>query len=202
MAIPAQLTLGRLDQVRALADPLRLRLVQALVAGELSVAGMARAVGAPATRLYHHVELLRDAGLIVVTRTIRRRGAEERFYRAAARNYVINRNLLTMTPDRERSAANLIELARSVLGGTLNDLVQGLRRGRVAVGKRGRGLILEGRTLRLTAAGFEALARELPAWLDRFAERHRAPGRADYRVVLTAFPLDPATRRPPARAGA
>jgi DNA-binding transcriptional ArsR family regulator len=77
--------LARLDQVRALADPLRLRLVEALVANELPVAGMARAVGAPVTRLYHHVDLLLGAGVIEVTRLVRRRGAEERFYRATAR---------------------------------------------------------------------------------------------------------------------
>lgn len=66
----------------------------------------------------------------------------------------------------------------------------------VADGKRGKELILEHQTLRLTGAGLEALARELPAWLDRFAERHRSPGSAKYRIALTGFSLDPAARRP------
>lgn len=199
----ARLVLDSLDQVRALADPLRLRLVEALVANELSVAGLARAVDAPVTRLYHHVDLLLAAGLIAVTRRVRRRGVEERFYRAVARAYTVNRNLLTIAPDADRSADGLVDLARSVLGGALEALSRGLRAGRVAPSRPGRGMILEDRSLRLSRDGFQALARELPAWLDRFARQHGAARGAPYQLALAVFPGE--GRRPgraPGRRGA
>jgi DNA-binding transcriptional ArsR family regulator len=186
-----RLVLSRLDQIRALADPLRLRLVAALVPAERSVAGLARLVGAPATRLYHHVELLLAAGLIEERRRVPRRGVEERFYRASARRYTLDGSLLELSPGRDRSLDGLADLARSVLGGALESLTAGLREGRVVPTRRGTGMVLEDRVLRLGADGFAALARELPAWLDEFARRHGRPRGRGYQVAIAAFPAAP-----------
>jgi DNA-binding transcriptional ArsR family regulator len=184
----ALLVLTRLDQVRALADPLRFRLVQALVHEELSVSGLADAVGAPVTRLYHHVQLLLDAGLIEEAGRVRRRGVEERIYRAAAREFRMDGSLLEMDAGEGRSTESLVKLARSVLGGALEQLTEGLRSGAVRPGRSGRGLILQEQELNLTAAGFEALAKELPLWLDQFVRRHgKKRGKKDYRLVFAAW---------------
>jgi hypothetical protein len=93
-----------------------------------------------------------------------------------------------MSPDRGKSAENLVDLARSVLGGALEQLTQGLKNGRVAPGERGRGLVLEDRTLRLSASGFAALAKELPAWLERFNRKHGTARGKEYRLALALFP--------------
>jgi DNA-binding transcriptional ArsR family regulator len=188
MEMRQRLLLGRLDQVRALADPLRLRLVHALVASELTVAGMSRAVKAPVTRLYHHVDRLVAAGLIEVTRRVRRRGAEERFYRATARRFELEGSLLERAPDRDRSIDDLVDLARSVLGGALEELTDGLRSGRVAPSRRGRGMLLEVRRLRLTADGLDALRAELPRWVDDFVRRHGSARGGAVHLAVAAFP--------------
>lgn len=190
-----ELLLDRLDQVRALADPLRLRMVEALVASERSVAELARAVRAPITRLYHHMDLLLDAGLIEITRRVPRRGAEERFYRAKARHYRLDGSLLDLAPDPTRSTESFVELARSTLGGALNQLVDGLRSGRVVPARRGHGLLLETRNLRLSAAGFAALATELPRWLDDFTRRYGTTRGREFHVTLAGFPADVPKRR-------
>lgn len=192
MTIPDRFTLSRLEQVRALADPLRLRLVEALVARELPVAELARALEVPTTRLYHHVDVLYDAGLIEITRRVRRRGGEERYYRAVARQYRLDDGLLSFDSDGGRSTEELVDLARSVLGSALEQLTEGLEAGALVPGA-GRALILEDRELRLAAAGAAALAKELPAWLDDFARRHGSPRGAATRLVLAAFPVP---RRP------
>ncbi|HKP30180.1 MAG TPA: helix-turn-helix domain-containing protein [Gemmatimonadales bacterium] len=191
MKMQNRLVLSRLDQVRALADPLRLRLVEALVAEEHSVAELARVVRTPVTRLYHHMDLLLEAGLVEVTRRVPRRGTEERFYRALAREYRMDGSLLDMEAEREDTAENLVRLSRSVLGGALDDLSEGIREGRVAPGKRGKGVVLQEQHVKLTAKGFAALARELPAWLAAFATSHATPRGQHYRVVIAAFPSRP-----------
>ena len=183
-----RLILSRLDQVRALADPLRLRLVEALVAGERSVAELARAVRTPVTRLYHHIDLLLEAGLIEVTRRMPRRGAEERYYRAVAGEYRMDGSLLDMDSGRAGTAESLVRLSRSVLGGALEELSEGIREGRVVPGKRGKGVVLQEQHLTLSAEGFEALARELPAWFAAFAKAHGAPRGQRYRIAIAAFP--------------
>ena len=183
-----KLVLTSLDQLRAFADPLRIRLIEELTANELPVAGLARALGVPTTRLYHHVDLLLEAGLIEVTRQVRRRGVEERFLRAAALQYQLHGNLLAIGPGRARSGESMLSLARSVLGGALDDLIEGIKAGRVSPSKRGGGLLLEGRRFSLSADGFEALTEELPKWLENFLVRHRPTGAGEYRIVFAAFP--------------
>ncbi len=183
-----KLVLTNLDQLRAFADPLRIRLIEELAAHELPVAGLALALGVPVTRLYHHVDLLLQAGLIEVARQVRRRGVEERVFRAAAREYRLDGNLLEVVPGRARSGESILPLARSVLGGALEDLIEGINTGRVLPSKRGCGLLLQGRRIRLSADGFEALAEELPKWLEDFLGRYRTTGAGEYRIVFAAFP--------------
>lgn len=183
-----KLALRSVEQVRALADPLRLRIVELLVPAEHAAADLARMVGIPVTRVYHHLDLLLEAGLIEVTRRVPRRGIEERIFRASARRYELAEDLFAPDADAASSNATLEELARTVLVGGFETLVDGLRSGRVDPGAAGRGVLLQNRMLRITPAGFEALTRELPAWLDAFARRHRAPGSGGFRLALALFP--------------
>jgi DNA-binding transcriptional ArsR family regulator len=191
--VKLRLWLNTPDQLRALSDPLRLRIIELLIGSALPVTDLARALGVPTTRLYHHVDLLLAGGLIEVVSEIRRRGVEERVFRAAARRYQLGPNLVRMGTAQVDSSESVRSLARSVLGGALRELIDGVDAGRVVPAKRGRGLVLEGRQLRLPAAAFESLAKKLPAWLDGFARRQRGgrggPG-GEYRIVLAAFPVD------------
>jgi DNA-binding transcriptional ArsR family regulator len=186
-----KLVLTRLDQLRALAEPLRFKMVETLIAAEQSATGLARALGVPTTRLYHHLELLEKAGLIKVVRQVRRRGVDERVYQAAAHELTIAANLLAMNPDPSQSKESLLSLARSVLGAAFDELVDGINAGRVRPSRAGSSLVLEHRRLALSPAGIAALARELPAWMEGFERRHPPSRRADYRVVFAAFPAAP-----------
>jgi DNA-binding transcriptional ArsR family regulator len=183
-----KLVLTRLDQLRALAEPLRFRMVETLIAGEQSATGLARTLGVPTTRLYHHLEQLEKAGLIKVARQVRRRGVDERVYQATAHELTLAENLLAMNPDPSQSKESLLSIARSVLGAAFDELVDAINAGRVRPSKSGSGLVLEHRRLALSAAGVAALARELPSWMDGFARRYPAGRRAEYRLVFAAFP--------------
>ncbi|MBX3146087.1 MAG: winged helix-turn-helix transcriptional regulator [Gemmatimonadales bacterium] len=183
-----RLALRSVEQVRALADPLRLRIVEALVPQERAALDLARLVGVPVTRVYHHLDLLLEAGLIDVVRRVPRRGMEERIFRASARRYVLADDLFGNDAAAGATSASFEELARTVLVGGFESLVEGLRTGRVDPGVASRGVLLQNRMLRITPAGFEALTRELPAWLDDFARRHRAAGSGGFRLALALFP--------------
>ncbi len=192
-----KLVLKTLDQLRAFSDPLRFRMIEELTAGELSVAGLARALGVPTTRLYHHVDLLLETGLIEVTGKVRRRGVEERVLRAAGGQFELDGDLLALGPGQSRSSQSLLPLARAVLGGALDDLIEGINSGRVRPSVRGHGLLLEGQRIRLSPDGFETLAKELPKWLENFLADHPTNNAGEYRLVLAAFPT--ARKKAPAR---
>jgi DNA-binding transcriptional ArsR family regulator len=69
--------------IRALAHPLRWRIVEVLVErGEGSPIELARSLDVALATISHHVRVLRDRGLLELVRTEPRRGAVEHYYRA------------------------------------------------------------------------------------------------------------------------
>lgn len=74
-----------LDQVRALAHPLRLRLLELFAQEPRTAKQAAEVLGEPPTRLYHHVAALERAGLIRLKETRQNRGTTEKYYEASKR---------------------------------------------------------------------------------------------------------------------
>jgi DNA-binding transcriptional ArsR family regulator len=69
--------------IKALAHPLRWRIVESLVErGEASPVELSRLLDQPLATVSHHVRVLRDLRSIELTRTEQRRGAIEHYYRA------------------------------------------------------------------------------------------------------------------------
>lgn len=79
-------TLSDLDQVRVLADPLRLRILEALCQ-ERTTKQVAESIDEKPTKLYHHVEALERVGLIHMTRTRQNRGTLEKYFLAVAKTF-------------------------------------------------------------------------------------------------------------------
>src|SRR2546423_4552307 len=67
-------------QLKALGDPLRLRICDLVLERAMSVAEIAARVGRPPGSVAHHVNVLVVAGLLRVVRTRRVRAAEEPLY--------------------------------------------------------------------------------------------------------------------------
>jgi len=76
-----------LEQIRVLADPLRIRILELLCDEELTTKQVARKLDEKATRLYHHVEALERVGLIRLTRTRQNRGTIEKYYIGVAKAF-------------------------------------------------------------------------------------------------------------------
>lgn len=86
-APPARRSLDRLEQVRILAHPLRLRLLELFAESPCTPKQAAERLGLPPTRLYHHVAALERVGLVRVRETRRNRGTVEKHYEAVARGF-------------------------------------------------------------------------------------------------------------------
>src|SRR5262245_11441664 len=79
--------LANLEQMKVLADPRRIRILEALGSEERTTKQVAEILGEPPTRLYHHVAALARVGLIRLARTRQRRGALEKYYVAVAKAF-------------------------------------------------------------------------------------------------------------------
>jgi DNA-binding transcriptional ArsR family regulator len=91
------------EQLRALADPLRARLLELVLERAATVTEMAQAVDRPKSTVAYHVNLLVGAGLLRIVRTRRVRAIEERFYGRVARTLYIG--VLSRSEDKQVVAA-------------------------------------------------------------------------------------------------
>jgi DNA-binding transcriptional ArsR family regulator len=125
------LTLTELEQIRVLADPLRVRIIEVLCRGEHTTKQVAEKLGEKPTKLYHHVEALERVGLIRQTRTRRNRGTLERYYLAVARAFRADSTLFS-NEQREGDETTIKAVVDTLLqrtGEELNDLAAAESRG-------------------------------------------------------------------------
>ena len=123
------MTIQGLDQVRALADPLRLRLLEAFHV-ERTTAQVAQLLEEKPTRLYHHVDALERAGLLRKTRTQRKRGTLEQYYLAVARRFVAAASLFATGEGDDQEVEAWEQVITSLLEGTAVELRALLAAGR------------------------------------------------------------------------
>src|SRR3954471_20831047 len=71
--------------LRALAHPLRLRMMELFAESAKTTKQVADILGEPPTRLYHHVAALERAGLLELRETRKNRGTVEKWYGTPSR---------------------------------------------------------------------------------------------------------------------
>ena len=104
----ATLTITRVDQARLLADPIKLRIIQEMAVTPHTTKQVADSLGEKPTKLYRHVEALRDAKLIELVAEKQKRGTIEKYFLAVARRFEIHPDLFA--PPTEGGEALLDEL--------------------------------------------------------------------------------------------
>ena len=82
-----------LEQVRLLADPFKLQLLQAFAEAPKTTKQVAAELGERITKLYRHVDALHDSGLLEVVEEKQKRGAIERTFCAVARRFEADQSL-------------------------------------------------------------------------------------------------------------
>lgn len=110
--------INNLEHVRLLADPLKLRLLQAFAEQARTTKQAAAELGESVTKLYRHVDALHDAGLLEVVDEQQKRGTIERTFRAVAQRFEADHTLFN---DQADSAG--VEAAREILRVTEGEIL-------------------------------------------------------------------------------
>ena len=85
--VASHLSITRPDQLQALGDATRWRILGRLLDGPASIQELAGALGIPKGTIGHHVGVLEEAGLIRLVETHRVRGVVEKRYARVARQF-------------------------------------------------------------------------------------------------------------------
>lgn len=118
--------IDKLEQFKALAHPLRQRILERLAIRARTTKQVAEELGEKPTRLYHHVAALERAGLIHLVRTKPNRGATEKYYEAVARSLQVDPSLFADGPDNaalQQSGVGLVQGLLTNLGRDLTALM-------------------------------------------------------------------------------
>lgn len=150
-----------------LTDQTRIEIIELLFEPR-SVTALAEAMGVPRTRLYHHVKLLEEAGLIEVVDTRKAGALTEKIYLVAASSYRPSDSFLANArPSQQRDAilgavfgATRADFARALEDQGIEGLEGHSARKRMTLGR----LVFE-----LTPDRLEDLVAELEALVERYA---------------------------------
>lgn len=106
------------EQLRAMADPLRIRIYDALVNKPMTATQVGEELDEPAPKAHYHVRELERVGLVRLVETRERSGILEKYYRAIARNLRVPATFFQQaSPDEVAEAVN----------GMFNSIVAGFK---------------------------------------------------------------------------
>jgi DNA-binding transcriptional ArsR family regulator len=175
-----QLVLRDLDAVKAVADPLRLRLLFETTYAARTVKELAALLDVPQTRLYYHVKLLERHGLLHVVERRMVSGIEERRYRSSANGFTVEPSLLS-----------------EAVGSGLLDAVFDLTSAELGVALAAEGAepgqpestvpILTFNRMWLSPDDIQPMTRELGALIDKYDARRPSHGKREYHGVFAMY---------------
>lgn len=96
--------LETIEQLRAIADPLRTQIYQALSLRPMTATQVGEEIGEPAPKAHYHVRELERVGLVRLVETRERGGILEKYFRAIARVLRVPPSLLRSAPPDELAA--------------------------------------------------------------------------------------------------
>jgi DNA-binding transcriptional ArsR family regulator len=114
-----------LETLRALSDPLRVQIVELLIAQNLTVKQVAEKLGLAPSKLYYHFATLEKLGLIEVAETRMVANMVEKIYQSRADAVEVDPSLLHFSKEGENEPFNTA--INSVIDATREDIIRSLQ---------------------------------------------------------------------------
>ena len=189
------LTIKSLDQVKALADPLRLRLLEAFCQSPMTTKQVAVLLDENPTKLYHHADVLERAGLIHMVKTRKNRGTVERYYRGVARRFAVDERLFDVGRIAPQAPEGLDILLTSALDASLTELRRSISERLIVAGKKSpQALVARARVLTTESLAADFF-KKVEEWLEQLHDIHDGKGTVEYGLTVAFYPV----KRKPAR---
>lgn len=176
-----------LEQIKALADPLRLKIYKALCGPPRTTKQVAEELGESPTKLYRHVNLLAKLKLIKLIKTQRNRGTVEKYYQAVAQDLEIDRKVFSTLP-REKAIAAFYEVVNGIFQTTLSEIRHTLEAKRFEPQTAQQAITLIREEVRANPAQIEQIKPQLQEWVNAFAAHNDPEGQAQYKLTLLLYP--------------
>jgi DNA-binding transcriptional ArsR family regulator len=194
----AERTISDVETLKALSDPVRLRILETMVQAadeDWTVKRLAAALEVGPTKLYHHIgvleahEFIRPSGQRLVS------GIIETRYRIAQLTVKLDRNLLS-GGDPDATASAVEQMLDSLFTTAREDVARAIRTGAMTLGSSdasSRGMIQQG-IVRVSDARARELKERLNALLTEFDGAD--PGGSAFGILIAMYPVVEAGKEP------
>jgi DNA-binding transcriptional ArsR family regulator len=183
--IPAIYMVESLEQVRALADELRVRIFSMLAQEPMTVTQVGKALDTAPAKIHYHVRELERVKLVRQVFTREKSGILEKYYRAVAKDISVPRSLVTSAPrDELLNAAN--EFAQSAVSGYLRALGRLMPLPDEDFARYP--FSVSNATLWLTKESLDELAAELQGILEKYETRRGVEGEQEATFFTLLYP--------------
>jgi DNA-binding transcriptional ArsR family regulator len=184
--LPEVYNLESIEQMRALADELRLRIVELLTQQPMTVTQLGEVLGVAPAKVHYHVRELERVGLLRLSFTREKSGILEKYYTAVAKNLSIPSSLLQQTPPDELLAA-FNGYLQTAVAGFMRAASTLLRTKPEALTDKSTTMSIGGSTLWLTPDEFREFSKQLEALVQRYAQRRGIEGEREVVVFEMAY---------------
>ena len=188
------LTMSDVRQVKVLANPLRIRILEELCTAERTTKQVAQRLGEKPTKLYHHVEALERVGLIRLTRTRQNRGTTEKYYMAVAQQFKADSRIFSGTVSGSGDEEDALLAMISTVFDSTSDEMRGLvskHSGREGIEEQGLLSYLEVRTDREHARRLLVRLKKIIESLEGTGEVAKKASEKSYRLTIAFYPMHP-----------
>jgi DNA-binding transcriptional ArsR family regulator len=187
--------LRELGQLKALADPLRQRLLRAFAGEPQTTKQIAHSLGENPTKLYHHVDTLAEAGLLQLVKTQQKRGTTERYYQATAKQFSVHRNIFRHLHARKSRLEKTAPEA--IFDNAFQNALAEIRQN-VSASGGGKTALLQGRIC-VTPAEVIGLRKKIQGLIENFSRRKESGKTVratdNFEVLLAIYPVRSRRRR-------
>lgn len=193
-------TLKDLEHIKVLADPLRLRILEALCDKPMTTKQVAQLLGEKQpTKLYHHVEALERVGLIKLVKTRKKRGTVEKYYQAVAGDFTVDRKLFAVRPQTREAIEAVQAMVAGPLETTLSEICQSIAEKLLKPEDEHRPAFLTRLRIRTTQAQIKKLQKRLQGWLKECRAADRKRGEVEYGLTVAFYPIKKEVKKRKAR---
>ena len=172
--------LTTLDQVRTMADPLRVRIMERLVREPMTVKMLGTDLGEAPAKVHYHVRELERIGVIRLVETREKGGVLEKYYRAVARDFTITKDVLYNSKPDELSAVvdEVLHVAERGLSAALSHYHEHP--------SRNEPLTISNETVWATALEFRALVTKLSEMIRFYQAPRHIDGETEWTINVIA----------------
>ncbi len=181
-------TVNTLEQIKVMAHPLRMRLLEAFSHKPITTKQVADLLAEPPTKLYHHVDALERVGLIKLVRTSKKRGTVEKYYQTVARTFAVDRRLFKLKSQARAAHNGMQDVITGIFEDTLSEIRDNLAKRINKPKSKDNRIIVSHSRVRVTQNDIVSLDKNIKALLKKFETKKHVPGTIDYGYTLALYP--------------